>query len=185
MQILSSLSGLYADLAGLKVRATNRIGDLNARSMTNSIFSAGAIGNVTTSRDLTGSTLLAGYDIGTDYAIGASGDATFGTAKGSIGAITVGGTMRATSIAAGIAPGGGLQFGDGDDSVLVSTSLEGAIKSLTVKDALIGSADTAGQHFGVVAHTTIGPVLVGGQKLTLPWPNPPDQSVNIRIVQRI
>jgi hypothetical protein len=185
VKILSSFSGAYASLDNLKVRATDGIGTVNVRSISNSLFSAGSIGNVTTSQNLSGSRLLAGYDIGTDYVIGTSGDGTFGGAKGNIGAVTVGGRMSGSSIAAGVAPGGELQFGDGDDSVLVSSSLEGAIKSLTVKGALIGSADIAGEHFGIVAHKTIGSILVGGKKLTPPWPNPPDPTINIRVVQNI
>jgi hypothetical protein len=168
VKVISTLNGALANLDGLTVRATDGIGTVNVRSINNSLFSAGTIGNVTTSKDMTGSTLLAGYDIGADYAVGTSGDATFATAKGNIGAIMIGGTMGSSSIAAGIAPGTGLHFGDGDDSVLVSTSLEGAIKSLTVKGALIG-VDGSTENFGVVADGTIGSATIGGKKVTLPY----------------
>jgi hypothetical protein len=122
--------------------------------------------------------LLAAYDIGADGFFGTGDDGTFGAAKGNIGAITIGGTMSGTSIAAGIAPGLGLNFGDHDDSLVVSSSLQGAITSLTVKGALIGSANTAGEHYGVVAHGTIGAVRVGGVKLALPW-HPAGQNIVI------
>jgi len=116
-------------------------------------FSAGTMGNVTTSKDLTGSTLLTVRDIGPDGLLGTGDDGQF-TGKGDIGAIMIGGTMSGTTIAANVNPVNGI-FGDGDDIALAS-SLEGAIKSLTVKGALIGSADTAGEHFGVVAHKRLG-----------------------------
>jgi len=171
VRVLGSLTGTNADLNGLTIRATDGIGNVNVRSMNSTIFSAGTIGNVTTSKDMTGSMLLAGYDIGTvDYMIGGTDDGTFGTAKGNIGAIAVGGTMSASSIAAGIAPAAGLQFGDGNDTVLVSASLEGAIKSLTVKGALTGSANP-GDHFGVVAHESLGALKVGRTVYKAPWPS--------------
>jgi hypothetical protein len=168
VRIVSSLSGINANLDSLTVRATDGIGNVNVRSMNNTIFSAGTLGNVTTSKDMTGSTLLAGYDIGTvDYVIGGADDGTFGSAKGNIGAITVGGTMSASSIAANVNPVDSM-FGNGDDVVLAGT-LEGAIKSLTVKGALIGSADTAGEHFGVVAHEALGTLKVGRTVYKAPW----------------
>ena len=136
---------------------------MNVRTISNTIFSAGTIGNVTTSKNLIGSWLLAGYDIGTDYAMSTSGDATFGAGKGNIGAITVGGTMSSSSIAAGIAPGAGLHFGDDDDSVLVSSSLEGAIKSLTVT-GLSGPTNV------VVSHKALGALKVGTTAYKTPWP---------------
>jgi hypothetical protein len=123
VRVLSSLSGTNADLSNLKVRATDGIGTVNVRAITASIFSAGTIGNVTTSKDMTGSVLLAGCDIGLDYRLTAEdGSFTAGTAKGNLGAVTIGGTMSRSSIAAGITPGGGMHFGDGNDLVVVSPS---------------------------------------------------------------
>jgi hypothetical protein len=54
-----------------------------------------------------------------------------------------------------------------------------------VKGALVGSANTDGEHYGVVAHSAIGAVTVAGKKLTPPWPNPDNPTINIRVLQNI
>jgi len=113
---------------------------------------------------------MTAYDIGPDGQLGTADDGTFGAAKGNIGAITVGGNMSSTSIAAGISPGPGLQFGDADDSVVVSSSLQGAIQSLTVKGTLTGLPGSTAS-FGVEAHGTLGALKVGSITKTRPWPS--------------
>ena len=163
VQTLGSLTGAKVDVNNLKVRATSGIVTVNVRSITNSIFSAGSMGSVTTSQNVTGSALLAGYDIGPDYTIG-PGHGAFAGATGSINSITVGGTMSASSIAANIDPGPDNMFGTADD-LLLSASLEGAIKALTVRKELNGLAgSTAG--YGVVAHQFIDRVAINGAPVT-------------------
>ena len=180
VKVLSSLTGTNANLDGLTVRATDGIGTVNVRSMNNVVFSAGTLANITTSKDVTGSTLLAGYDIGTDdYAISASGDGTFGGAKGNIGAIMIGGSMSGSSIAANVHHGGDRVFGNGNDVVLAG-SLEGAIKSLTVKGAVAGGAGGPGIQFGIVGRT-IGAVTIAGVKVTPAWISP-DGQVALKLV---
>ena len=170
VRILSSLTGANANPDGLKVRATEGVGTVNVRSVANSLFSAGTIGNVTTSRDMTGSMVLAGYDIGTDMEFDPHNpghDGAFTWVKGNVGAVLIGGSMSASCIAANVAPGADGWFGNGD--VVLAESLEGAIKSLTVKGALIGSAN-ASEHFGVVAHRSLGSLKVGATVYKSPWP---------------
>jgi hypothetical protein len=159
----------YADLVNLTVRCADPLGPVYVRSMTNTILCAGALGNIQVVNNLTNSKLLSGYDIGADLLFGTGDDQAFtsGTATGNIGAVTVGGNMSGSSIAANVSPGADGAFGTADDVVL-SASLQGAIASLTVGGTLTGSTNAA-EHFGVVAHQTIGPVKVGGVPITLPW----------------
>jgi len=179
VSVLSSLKQTNADVNGLVVRATGTagIGTVNVGAMRNTLLSAALIGNVTIAGDLEGSKLLAGYDIGEDLDFDPQypgHDGEFTGVKGSIGAVNVKGSMSSTSIAAGIACGADRMFGDSNDVVLAGT-LEGAIKSLTVKGTLSG-LDGSTESFGVVAHGKIGSgfVTVGGVKhfVTLPdWVN--------------
>jgi hypothetical protein len=76
--------------------------------------------------------------------------------------------MKRTSIAAGVDPGPDGKFGTADDGVIQSTSLQGAISALSVGGLLVGSSNPYDQ-FGIVAHSTIDDVLVGGVALDVPW----------------
>ena len=134
--------------------------------LSNAAIAAGGIGAVTVTGDLTGSKILAGCDLGADLIFGTDDDGVFAGAKGNIGFVTVGGRMSRTSIAANVAPGPNGLFGTTGDVVL-SATLEGAIRSLIVRGTLTGSDDPS-EHFGIVAHKTLGFVSVGRSRLALP-----------------
>jgi hypothetical protein len=167
-QAITSLNAANTDVNHLTMRAPDGIGTINVRSMSNSLLSAGAISNLLTSADLSNSMILCGYDIGADLAFGTADDGAFigGAATGSIGVIWVGGNMSGSSVAANIAPGADGRFGTADDVVL-SSSLQGAISALMVRGTLTGSANPS-EHFGVVAHKTLGFVSAGGKLVPLP-----------------
>jgi hypothetical protein len=63
--------------------------------------------------------------------------------------------------------GNGNKFGNGD--VVLAPTLEGAIRPLTVKGAQIGTADTADEHFGIVARKAIGILNVGTTAYKATW----------------
>jgi hypothetical protein len=184
VKVMTSLNAAFVNADRLTVRATESIGSMNLLSMTGTLLAAGNLGNITVSKDVTDSMILSGYDIGAGLALGAGDGGAFGAGKGNIGSITVGGSMSGTSIAANVSPGDDGLFGTADDVVLAPT-LQGAIKSLTVKGALTGSTNSA-EHFGVAAHKTIGSVSLSGTKLPPPWPlDPAASGLNISIVQNI
>jgi hypothetical protein len=166
---MAALSQPNTDLVNLTIRCASPLGPVCVRSMTNTILCGPALGGVQIIGSLTDSKLLSGYDIGADLLLGTGDDQAFtgGAATGNIGAVIVGGSMSGSSIAANVSPGPDGKFGTADDVVL-STSLQGAIASLTVGGTLTGSTNAA-EHYGVVAHQTIGPVKVGGVLITLPW----------------
>jgi hypothetical protein len=167
VNVLPSLGDLYTDLQGLTVRATQSLGTVYARNMTNTVLSAAVMGNVQVVSDLTGSMLLSGRDIGADLLVGTGDDGAFTAGTGNIGAVNVGNDMSGSTIAANVSPGADGLFGTGDD-VILSSSLQGAIASLTVVSTLTGSADPS-EYFGVVAHQTLGPVTAGGIPLSSGW----------------
>jgi hypothetical protein len=168
VKAMDSLWRPYTDFVNLTIRCADPLGSVYVRSMTNTILSTGVMGGVQVIGEFTNSKLLSGYDIGADLLLGTGDDQGFtsGAATGNIGAVTVGGNMSGSSIAANVSPGADGLFGTADDVVL-STSLQGAIASLTVGGTLAGSTNS-GENYGVVAHQTIGPVRVGGVLQALP-----------------
>jgi len=185
VKVLTSLSGTNTDLNNLTIRASDSIGTMTVRGMTDSVLSAGVIGTLSVSKNVTGSgqnksLILAGYDIGADDLFGTADDTYFtsGAATGNIGAITIGGTMSCTSIAANVAPGPGYIFGAGGETMLSST-LQGAITSLTV--GAFGSTSSSG-NYGIMAHRTLGTLRVGAQT----WHSPISQVFgNIKVLDLI
>ncbi len=180
VKVLSSLAGSYARLRGLTIRATDGITSINVRDIEDgSILSANTMGAVTISNNLTGSLVLGGYDVGADGIYGTGDDGVFGASpgKGNLGAITVNGSMTSTSIAANVAAGADGWFGTADDIVL-SATLEGAIKSLFVKGVMIGSSNIM-EHYGVVAHQSIGSVKSAGQTRPIGWE---EQGISVKLV---
>jgi hypothetical protein len=155
---LSSLATTNTNITGLVIRATETIGTVNAKSLTNTTFCAGGIGNITVGGNVAGARIFAGYDNGFGLVFGTAG-------KANIGAIKIQGGMTGSNISAGIAPGPDLVFGN-DGDLVVSASLQGAITSLTVKGQVTGST--------VVAHGKLGAgsVTINGQKQTLDWSDP-------------
>jgi hypothetical protein len=164
---LGALIATYASADNLAVRASGGIGEVRVQDMRNSVLSAGTIGKVIVVNNLSDSLILAGYDIGSDLALGTGDDGAFSSASGNIGTIKVGGSMSSTSVAANIHPGADLLFGTADDALL-SLALQGSIGSVIVTGSLSGSGVPA-ERFGILAHQTIGGLWVGGSQLTLPW----------------
>ena len=74
MKSLSWLCGPTVNLTNLTIRATDHIGTMSVQGMSDTILSAGAIGTLNVSKNVTGSAqnkslILAGYDIGPDLAL--------------------------------------------------------------------------------------------------------------------
>jgi hypothetical protein len=93
-----------------------------------SLFAATTnLGDVLIKGDLTGSKLLAGTSLGGDGTLGGMAADQF-TPGGAVGNVTVLGMFATTTIAAGIDPGAGLIYGDGDDAVGTSLLLTGPSK---------------------------------------------------------
>ncbi len=162
---IGSLKGAWARAEGLTIRAQEAIGMVRLKDIADTVISTGALGSLAVTGDLTGSRLLAGHDIGADLQLGSDDDGGFVGRSGSIGTISVGGNLTATSIAAGVSPGADGFFGSEDD-VVVSGTLEGAIRSLTVKGAVSGSTNSA-EQYGVVARGAMGRLVLGGRPVLL------------------
>jgi hypothetical protein len=175
---VSSLSGAKTIAENLTVRASQGVNNLSLLGMNNAVLSAGSLGWLTVSGDLTGSKILSGYDVGADGLFGTGDDGAFGGATGSITYLKIGGNMNSSSIAANAHPGADGKFGNGDDTLLAST-LGGAIGSIIITGSLTGSGAPA-ENFGIVSHGAIGNVWVGGSMLALPW-----TLGNITVVQNI
>lgn len=93
--------------------------------------------------------------------------------------------MSGTCIAVNVKCGNDRFFGTTDYVVLVPT-LNAGIKSLTVKDAVVGGSTASGIQFGVVAQT-MGAVTIGGRPVK-PWEQlgvSEDGQVCIRLVVSI
>jgi uncharacterized repeat protein (TIGR01451 family) len=87
-------------------------------------------------------------------------------ADASIGAVTVGGSWKASSLVAGAMDSGATGFGVGDSLQTVdNTPLIARIASITIKATVIGTSDTA-DHFGFVAQQ-IDKVKLGGRSISL------------------
>jgi hypothetical protein len=168
VRVVSSLSGAYTVAENLTVRASQAVSGVSLLGMNNVLMSAGSIGYVTLSGDVTGSKLMTGYDVGADGLLGTGDDGAFaGAATGNITQVKVGGNMSSSSIAANIHPNEDLMLGSSDDSVVVGT-MGGAIGSIIITGSLTGSGAPA-ENFGIVSHGAIGGVWAGGSQLTLPW----------------
>lgn len=87
-------------------------------------------------------------------------------AVGPIGPVTVKYDMIASSLASNIAPGADGHFASLDD-IVVNPAAKGKIQSVTIKGELQGSSDPF-EYFGIVTNAILGPVRVGGQRLTVP-----------------
>jgi hypothetical protein len=87
-----------------------------------------------------------------------NGDAT-------LGAVRVLGNWTASSLVAGVRPGGDLDFGSSDDTPIVSATPEvSRIAAIVIKGEVLGTLNT-GDHFGFVAQS-IGAVKIGGVAYT-------------------
>lgn len=161
---ISSLTVAGGNLTG----AIHALGKLNAvkvlknaanqgGSITNAILAAKSIDSITADRDVLNSHILAGANLGDDFALGGSaGDADqFGI--GTLGAVTVRGMMTASVIGAGFDPLDGL-INNENDAVIGGNASE--IKTLTVTGLV--SSDSffpAGRISGAVKfnNVTIAP----------------------------
>jgi hypothetical protein len=171
VKVVSSLSGAKTIAENLTVRASQGVNNLSLLGMNNAVLSAGSLGYLTVTGDVTGSKLMTIYDVGADGVLGSGDDGAFttGGATGNITYLKIGGNMNSTSIAANIHPKNDLMFGGGTDGdAVAASSLGGAIGSIIITGTLTGSV-VPGENFGIVSHGAIGGVWVGGSKLTLPY----------------
>jgi hypothetical protein len=108
VRVISSIYGVYTEMENLTIRATDSNAGISVQSMKDVILSAGAIGSLRASQDVTGtrpnsSLILAGYDIGPDLAFGGPDDGPFtsGAATGDITRLYIGGTVQNSTVRAG------------------------------------------------------------------------------------
>lgn len=144
------------------VRSGSRIDNLKVSAIRDSIISAAwNIGSIKISGNVTGSHLLAGFDVGPDGAIG-GGDAVH---SGNIKGLSIGGLLDSSVVAAGIDPVDGdfTTLGDNVDAPGVSS-----IYRMTVKGATAGSVILADTYIdpsapaGAVVAPTRGTVVGTG-----------------------
>lgn len=164
-----------------RIRTAGSITNLIAGSMSGGLVAAARnISTVTINGNVAGSWLLAGFDPGdggTDTVFGelanmridaftpaserkaANADQVLG---GNILTVTIYGNMTASTVAAGINPGGDGFFGTSDDTVNGTST----IGTVSVTGAISGST-TAGESYGVFAASNMPVVKVyGGQPFT-------------------
>ena len=121
------------DLTG-DIRATDRIGKINVKAsklaggnITGASIFAEAIASLSVAKNVAGSIILAGANLGADKVLGGGND-TF--IAGTIGAVKIGGNVSGGSvIGAGLSPTDGI-FNNGDDTII--DGIASIIKSLTI-----------------------------------------------------
>jgi hypothetical protein len=135
-----------------------------SHTVNGSLFAATTnLGDVVIKGDLTGSKLLAGTSLGGDGMLGGMAADQF-TPGGAVGNVTVLGKFSTTTIAAGIDPGAGLVYGDGDDTVGTSLLLTGpgTIGKLSFGTLSGSLADsTGGSHTDAIEAASIKSLKVG------------------------
>lgn len=171
ISITGSLGAFTArNIGGLfNLTVTDDLTRFSSASMgTWSLVSAGdGIGNLSVTRGILNTQVWAGGASGIGRISVGCLTGSLISSRADIETVTVNRAMYASSIAANIGPGPDGLYGTADD-VVMDDSLGGAIRSMRIKGTLIGSANTAAEHFGVVAYKTIGSVTVHGSRLTLP-----------------
>ncbi|HEV7401365.1 MAG TPA: DUF4394 domain-containing protein [Chthoniobacteraceae bacterium] len=120
---------------------------------------AGGLAGLTVKGSVRSALILAGDDL-----VGSptNSDAT-------IGSVTVGGDWLASSLAAGVNPGAGGFYGNGDDTKITEAApdtLFAKIASITIKGFAAGTPGVAGDHVGFVAEQ-IGRLTIGAWKAPL------------------
>ncbi len=121
-----------------------------------------AIGKLSVGGRVEHAQILAGHD-STVFATPAPANS-----NASIGAITVGGDWRASSVSAGIQDTSANGFGNADDTLIAqppADAILARIASVTIKGLILGPP-AVGDHYGFTAQQ-IGAFSVSGTKLTL------------------
>ncbi|MDY6914030.1 MAG: hypothetical protein SVT52_06205 [Planctomycetota bacterium] len=115
------------------IRSGSKIGQLNVNSVQDSIISAGwHIGSARIGTNVTGSHILAGYDVGPDGAVGGGDDVAH---SGDFKSLDVGGNFNTSVAAAGIDPGASDDFtnlADNTDNNGVSSILRANVRGAAV-----------------------------------------------------
>lgn len=159
---LKSLSVTNGDSTG-DIRVLGLAGTISVKgkatgpggNMTGASIAAGKLTGLSVAKNLTSSIILAGADLGADFALG-GGDDTF--AAGSIGTVKVGGTVTGASVIGAGLSSTNATLKDGDDTILGGTA--SLIKSFTI----VGTADPD-SYFAAGLFKAI---KVAGAKVTLP-----------------
>jgi len=125
-----------------------------------------AIGTVTVGGTVRDTLVLAGYVM--DTTNGESG--TVPGTSGSLGAVTIGGSLERSSIVGGI--GNDLGRFANDQDTPISGVTDSSIGSVVIGGQAIGSNDPT-RHFGITSRK-IGSVVVGGKSQTIPVAIPPN-----------
>jgi hypothetical protein len=156
------------DLISAEVHAV-RIGAFTANNVVNTLITAEgsataksatdvALGKFTIAQDVSGSEILAGYDL----------DSAPVNGHAQIGAVMVGGNWSASDLIAGARDVNHDGFGNANDASIQNgdgVSIASKIASIVIKGSVNGTADS-GDHFGFEAQQ-IGPVTVHGQHIVL------------------
>jgi hypothetical protein len=111
-----------------------------------------AFGKISIGGRVENASILAGYQT----------DLTPNDGQAQIGAVKTGRDFIASNIVAGMTDTANNGFGNGDDEFIGSPATTiSRIASLTIGGAVVGSADSTTDHFGIEAHT-FGPVKITG-----------------------
>lgn len=142
--LVGQLLELGADTTSEQNAALGRA-KLGAISLSGSLLDSrlvagGSMGTVTAGKDMTNSLILAGAMLGGDSDL--DGDETYQRVA-KIAAVTVRGSLAATSIAAGVDPGADFIFGNGDDTLAPPVDLVEGSSSIGLVTIGIGTLNTS------------------------------------------
>ncbi len=135
---MKALSGTVTGIRDSIIVSTGSIGMVVASdTVIGSVIAAGdslssiSIGSTSVAANLTDSLVLAGVNLGADATFGGAGlDADILSRAGRIASITVTGMVSTTSIAAGVDPGPGGIFGDGNDTAAPGLAPSGSARAI-------------------------------------------------------
>ena len=149
---LKSLTVLGSDFTG-DIRLLGAAGPISVKSdrsgeggsLSGATVTASRIAALTVARNVTGSVVLAGADLGADHVLGGTGPNADSFAAGAIGSVTIGSrktpaTVTASVIGAGLNPVDAL-FDNSNDTIVNS------VASIIGKFTIVGTADVASTHF--------------------------------------
>ncbi len=170
---VNALSGTVLGTRDTIFSSTTTIGNITStHDLLRTTIAAGSdlgkvtIGTAAAPAALTDSLLLAGIDLGLDGVFGGSGANLDAFSRaGKIASITVTGAATGSSIAAGVNPGPGFIFGDGDDVASPGSAPSGSAKSIgAIK---LGAAtgvltpSPASPHFFAIEGASISSLALG------------------------
>ena len=145
------------------IRFGGSVGPITAPSISESFVAAGNdIGAVAVAGDVFDTSIVAGFDLGTDANFGGTGTAADTLSAGTIATVTIGGNFRQSDLIAGLSRGADGYFGTNDDVVAAGRSSIGAV---TITGTQVGSSRNS-ETYRVAASGPVSAVRVGNQLFT-------------------